>query len=212
VSPRSTSRARTFTSFERLPGEVPSWAREDVERAFVPRRSRELGRELETLGFAAGERVRALAELDVAGTEIDERAEGDAMLRWFLKISTASSTVSEDVSDGEPEVTHRERLRFDSAFPRTPGRGSRHPAKSSSRGDTRPWPSQVGQRPPFVALKREAASVEPGHFCVVRGGEYRSDDVPDAEERWRDGPGRPPDGRLIDGHGASQRLVPGEAS
>src|SRR5262249_2263982 len=58
-------------------GEVEAGRRlvEDVERRLVPRSGRELACQLHALSFAARERVRALAEVEVADAEIAHRLE-----------------------------------------------------------------------------------------------------------------------------------------
>ena len=73
VLPASARRCRTSSSLLDV-GEVQAGRRlvEDVERA-AGGAARQLGRELDALRLAAGERGRRLAEVDVAEADVVER-------------------------------------------------------------------------------------------------------------------------------------------
>ena len=126
---------------------------EHVERGLVARAGGELAGELEALGLAAGERVRALA--DAGGSRRRDRtssASGARIFGWAAKTSAASSAVScEDLADREAEVAHVERRRLEARRRRRPRRAWSTSGRKDISCAITPCPSQTGQRPPAAA-------------------------------------------------------------
>ena len=112
VLPRSTSRCSTSSSSAHVL-EVQAGRRlvEDVERA-PGVALRQLGRELHALRLAAGERRRALAEVDVAEPDVVQRLRASGgCAAGSRRRRSASSTVSSSTSAMlMPAEAHLERL------------------------------------------------------------------------------------------------------
>ena len=112
VLPRSTSRCKHVEQHAHVL-EVQAGRRlvEDVERA-TRVALRELGRELHALRFAAGQRRRALPEMDVAESDVGERLK--LLVRCAAgseRTPRASSTVSSSTSEiDQTAKAHLERL------------------------------------------------------------------------------------------------------
>src|SRR5262249_23487719 len=87
---------------------------EHVDRGLVRGPGGELRRQLESLRFAARERVRALTELHVTDAQVEQRPEGPRDLAVRGKhLHRVFGGEGQDVADGEAGVADIERRRLE---------------------------------------------------------------------------------------------------